>query len=149
MRKAIAFPIIAGLAAQPIQVPFLAGAGAVMTTGSILMLGGCGARVAVPDISTLNLADLVINAVKLGCGVVPIASTISEILVALALPSATPIQQQASLIAQQICDQVNKVKAMRRAPRLAVGPDGRPVADYGTVLINGKPISILVYANPQ
>jgi hypothetical protein len=153
MRKVIAYPIIAGLAAQPMPVPFMAGAGAMLTTGGILMLGGCAKSPGdIGDVGAIDIGVAVSNAVRIGCGVVPIASTFSGILIALALPAATPIQQQVALAAKVICDQINEVKAARRSPLRSVAPDGRPAVSYGPALVGGKPliangkiVEILVY----
>jgi hypothetical protein len=151
MKKFMTLPIVAGLAAQPVAAPsgaLFVTAGAAITAGGMSMLGGCArAPGTTPiDISSLDIGVEVTRIVRTACGVVPVASTISAILVALALPAATPLQQQAALAAQAICDQVNRARTLRSALRQSVAPDGRPAVSYGPILINGHPIDVLVYA---
>lgn len=149
MKKLLTLPIVAGLAAQPTQ----SGIGLLMVAPGIaglaaLSVSSCArAPGTTPiDISSLDIGVEVTRIVRNVCGVVPVASTISAILVALALPAATPLQQQAALAAQAICDQVDRARKLRSALRQSVAPDGRPAVSYGPILINGHPIDVLVYA---
>jgi hypothetical protein len=147
MRKILTLPIVAGMAANPFSGPLVGfGLGVpVLGLGAGLALSGCARSVSAPDLSAIDLGATVTRIVKGACGVEPLADTISAIAVALALPAATPIQQAAALVAKQICDQVNAVRAARRAPLRMVAPDGRSAVSYGPIQIGGKVIDVQAY----
>ena len=111
-----------------------------------LPLAACGANPFTIDPSSVNIIDAVSRLAKGFCGLLPTADTISQIIVALALPSGAPAQQIASQVAHAFCDHVAPVVASRRALRRGVAADGRIVLDYGQVVINGKAVNIVVYA---
>jgi hypothetical protein len=147
MRKILTLPIVAGMAANPFSgsLVSLEIAAPVVGLGAGLALSGCARGVPAPDLSAIDLGATVTRIAKGACGVEPLADTISSIAVALALPAATPIQQAAALVAKQICDQVNAVRAARRAPLRMIAPDGRPAVSYGPALINGHVVDVKVY----
>jgi hypothetical protein len=150
MRKALTLPIVAAMAANPLSGP-LVGVGAVPPLAglaALATLSGCGTKPEggpAIDLTAIDLGATVTRLVKLGCGVEPLADTISAIAVALALPAATPIQQAAALVAKQICAQVQEARLARRAPLRSIAPDGRPAVSYGPVVINGHVIDVKVY----
>jgi hypothetical protein len=147
MRKVLTLPIVAGMVVNPFSGPLVGfGLGVpILGLGAGLALSGCARGVPAPDLSAIDLGATVTRIVKGACGVEPLADTISAIAVALALPAATPVQQAAALVAKEICDQVNAVRAARRAPLRMVAPDGRPAVSYGPALINDHVVDIQVY----
>lgn len=115
------------------------------TTAGSLMLAGCGAGSFNPDTTTTNFIQAATVAAKTFCGLLPTASTLAQIVLALALPAGVPVEQVASAAAHAFCDQVAPIVA-QRAGRRAIEPStGRAVTDYGQVIINGRPVNVQVY----
>jgi hypothetical protein len=147
MRKVLTLPIVAGMAVNPFSGPLvgLSLGAPVVAFGGAMALGGCARGIQAPDLSAIDIGATVTQLVRDGCGVLPVAETISAILVALALPAATPIQQQAALVARAICTQVNEARSARRSPLRSIAPDGKPAVSYGPVVINGHVVDVKAY----
>jgi len=111
-----------------------------------LPLAACGKGGINIDPKTVNFVELASEAAKSFCGLLPTAETLAKIALALALPSATPIEQVAAAAAHAFCDSAAPVVAQRKGRRGIEMRTGRPVINYGPVIINGKPVDIAVYA---
>jgi hypothetical protein len=109
-----------------------------------LPLAACGKGGISIDPGTVNFVELASEAAKTFCGLLPTADTLAKIALALALPSATPIEQVAAASAHAFCDQAVPVIARRKGRHGIEG--GKPVIHYGPVIINGKPVDIAVYS---
>lgn len=155
MKKVLAFPVIVGMAIGPLPIPqsaIMAGTG-VAAFVMASSLGGCGNNpgAGTIDPGTPDLGDLVRRITLGGCQLEPVAFTIAQLIVALALPAALPIEQKAQLIADAFCAQIRQIRAaqaqgLRAAPVPTFDQHGVPVINYGVVLINGKPVTIQAYA---
>lgn len=99
-----------------------------------LALAGCGGSAAVV---VANIFDQINAVTKTLCGYTFVFATIDAMIKAFGGP---PV---AETIGGLLCTQAQALSA-QRAPRAAVAPDGAPVVILGTVLINGKPVTITV-----
>jgi hypothetical protein len=116
-----------------------------------LPLAACGSpSVLGVDPRTIDIVKLITDGARAGCGLLPTADTIAKTIIALALPAALPLEQAAAIAVKNFCDQVGPVVAARaQAGQFRMGREastGKIIVDYGSVIINGKPVPITVYA---
>jgi hypothetical protein len=110
------------------------------------LLAGCGGRIVTVDPSTVNIITAVTTAARSFCGLLPTADTVAKIILALALPAGLGPEAIASSVAHALCDTVTPIIQTRQGLRKVERATGRTVVDYGPVIINGKVVPIVVYA---
>jgi hypothetical protein len=99
-----------------------------------LALAGCGGVVPVVQ----SIFDQVNAFTKLACGYSFTFTTIDSIIKAL---GGTPI---AETIGSLLCTQAKQLAAQQAPRQLGVTTNGQAAINLGTVIINGKPVTITV-----
>jgi hypothetical protein len=106
-----------------------------IVSGLALSLAACGGA---PAVVVQNIFDAVNAFTKGACQLSFTFSTIDALIKAL---GGTPV---AETIGGLLCTQAKVLLATRAPKQLGVTTAGAPAASLGTVIINGKPVNIVV-----
>jgi hypothetical protein len=108
----------------------------LIASGLALSLAACGGGVGPVPAPIQNIFDQINAFTRQACGYTFVFSTIDQIIKALGGP---PIIET---VGGLLCTQAKSL-ALQQAPKAGVSSEG-PAAILGTVIINGKPVTIAV-----